>query len=383
MMSKRIADRIMVIGFVSALFATAGAFVVLPKGPFSELENRYLQRAPELTWAGLKSKQYTEDAEKYVTDHFPLRDDWVGLKSAMEQLRWQQENNGIYKGKDGYLFEKFEEPDYAKVTSYAEAIRAFARQHPEADMTFLLAPTSVGLYPERLPWKAHAYPQSQVNDYVGGELAGSLTFLDGFDALRPHASEALYYKTDHHWTTLGAYYAYAAYAEQMGWKALGKADFDLATVSDSFLGSYHTRSQFTGLTADSIQAWVPKVPVQSEMYIADTGETVSGLYDESFLGKKDQYGYFMGGVHALATIKSGLDANAADLDKLLVIKDSYAHSFLPFLAQHVSEIHVIDMRYFNGSIGDYMAANGIKDVLMLFNTSTYVENDAVLKIDNK
>jgi hypothetical protein len=117
------------------------------------------------------------------------------------------------------------------------------------------------------------------------------------------------------------------------------------------------------------------------VYVADTDTTMDSMYDESYLSKKDKYSYFLGGVHALMTMTSDIPQGDEDLDKLLVIKDSYAHSFLPFLTQHVKEIHVIDMRYYNGSIGDYMEQNDISHTLLLFNTATFTENGEILKLN--
>ncbi|NIK78888.1 hypothetical protein FHS15_004034 [Paenibacillus castaneae] len=375
-------DRIYAWGFVSILFAMSLLFFALPVKSFSDVENRPLQKVPKLTWENLWSKKFTDDSESYVTDHFPFRTQWVGAKSLMEQMRLQQENNGIYRGKDGYLFEKFNKPDQTAILKYTDAVRAFANNHQGANLTFLLAPTSIGLYPERLPWLAEAYPQTDVNHLIGQELQSSLTFMDGFQFLRPAADseKAIYYKTDHHWTTYGAYLAYAAYAKQMGWTPLSEDDFNIETVTDSFLGSYHTRSQFSGLTPDSIQTYMPKNGIPTEMYIADTNETFKSMYASSYLSKKDKYSYFLGGVHALMTLHTELPPEQVDQQKMLVIKDSYAHSFLPFLTQHVKDIHVIDIRYYNGSISDYMEKNGIKDVLLLFNTTTFITENNLLKL---
>ncbi|OMF36940.1 hypothetical protein BK133_08485 [Paenibacillus sp. FSL H8-0548] len=375
-------DRAFVWGFVSILFALSLLFFVLPVQVFSDVENRTLQQAPKLTWENLWSKKFSDESESYVTDHFPFRTGWVWSKSLLEQLRLQQENNGIYKGSDGYLFEKFNEPSSAELLEYTAAVKKYALNHPDANVTFMLAPTSIGLYPERLPWLAEAYPQTNVNSLIADQVQGSLSFINGFDFLRPAASgsKPIYYKTDHHWTTYGAYLAYAAYAKNMGWTPAVETDFDIKTVTDSFLGSYHTRSQFSGLDADAIQAYLPKNSFATEMYVADTDQTLSSMYDPSYLAKKDKYSYFLGGVHALLTLKTELTPGTADLDKLLVIKDSYAHSFLPFLTQHVEQIHVIDIRYYNGSISDYMAENGIKDVLLLFNTTTFITERNLLKL---
>ncbi|WP_419885787.1 DHHW family protein [Paenibacillus sp. B-A-8] len=378
---KQRTDRILVVGFVATLFLVGITFFLLPVQRFSELENRYLQSAPRLTWDNLLSHTYAEEAENFVTDHFPFRAKWVWVKSAVEQMRLQQENNGIYKGKDGYLFEKFDAPDYIKVQQYAAAVKRFAAKNPEAKTTFLLAPTSVGLYNERLPWLAPVYSQAEVNQKIADEVSDSLTFINGFDVLTPHAAEDIYYRTDHHWTTYGAYLAYLAYAESMGWQPLSQSEFEIETVSDSFLGSYHTRSQFIGVVPDSIQEYKPINDVSTKMHIVDTGETLTSMYDPSYLTKKDKYSYFLGGVHALMKITSQLDPKEVKQEKLLVIKDSYAHSVIPFLTQHVPEIHVIDIRYYNGSISEYMAQNDIKDVLMLFNTATFVDNAALLKLN--
>ena len=106
------------------------------------------------------------------------------------------------------------------------------------------------------------------------------------------------------------------------------------------------------------------------------------MYDKSFLAKKDQYSYFLGGVHALMTLTTALDLQQIEQEKLLVIKDSYAHNVIPFLTRHVPEIHVIDIRYYNGSIDEYMSDNDIKDVLFLFNTSTLVDEPSILKLNN-
>ena len=378
---KHISERLLVIGFVGSTFLIAILFFILPHQRFSELENRYLQAAPQLTWDNLMSKKFAEETESFITDHFPFRDKWLWVKSTSEQARLQQENNGIYHGKDGYLFEKFLEPDYTKIQQYVESVNQFASNHPTVNMTFMLAPTSIGLYPERLPWMAPSYPQKKVNQFIEQTMRNDITFMNGFDILAPHVTEPIYYRTDHHWTTNGAYFAYVAYAKQQGWQPLSKKDFLIETVSESFLGSYHTRSQFTGLTPDTIQAYIPWNPAPTEMYIADSNQIVTSMYDETFLAKKDQYSYFLGGVHALMKLTTTLDPEQIEQDKLLVIKDSYAHNLLPFLTNHVSEIHVIDLRYYNGIVTDYLNENNIKDVLFLFNTATLVEEEALLKLN--
>ncbi|MHA6482936.1 DHHW family protein [Paenibacillus sp. strain BS8-2] len=380
-MTTKWTDRLYIGGFLSLLAGLLLVFVLQPKTIFSELENRNLQDKPELTWERIWSQDYAKDAELYVTDHFPFRNSFIAGKSLLEQLRLQKENNGIFLGDDGYLLESFAKPDMNEVGSYVDAIGQFATNHQGAGITFMLAPNSIGLYPERLPWLADAYPQQEVHTLAEQRLSNRLTFLDGFTFLSgADRDRSLYYRTDHHWTTYGAYLAYRAYADSMGWEPLAEQDFNIQTVSDSFLGSYHTKGQFGGTTPDSIEMYEPKNNLAVEMYIADTDETRDSLYDESFLRKKDKYAYFQGGVHALVTVTSDHQVGETDLDKLLIVKDSYAHSVLPFLTNHVNELHMIDIRYYNGSISDYMEQNDITDVLFLFNTSTFVQERSLLKL---
>ncbi|MFD0960445.1 DHHW family protein [Paenibacillus chungangensis] len=375
-------NRIYIWGFVGTLGLFGLMFFLLPKHAFSELENRPLQQAPTLNWDHILSKRFAEDTETYLSDHFPLRDKWVSAKSFLEQLRLQKENNGIYLGKDGYLFEKFNEPDWAQVKAYTDALNQFVTVHSDANISLLLAPNAIGMYPERLPALAPAYSQREVNEEIGEQLNEALLYLNGFDILSPAAydTEPIYYRTDHHWTTYGAYLAYQAYAQAMGWEPLPQEAFNIEIVSDTFLGSYHTKGQFRGVKPDYIQKYTPIVPVSSEIYIRDTDTVANSLYDEEFLNKKDQYAFFQGGVHAVMQVTSKLAATEADIDKLLIIKDSYAHSMLPFLVHHAKEIHMLDIRFYNGSFSSYMKDNGITDALLLFNTATFVEERSLLKL---
>lgn len=368
--------------FVTILSGLFLLFMLLPKNYFSELENRHLQAFPQFTWKKLFEGHFTKEAETFVTDHFPYRDQWVASKSILEQLRLQQENNGIFRGKDGYLFEKLEPPDYSKLEQYTSAVNQFAKRHPNMNMTFLLAPTSIGLYQDKLPWLAQSYSQQFIHQFITDQVASNMTWIDGYTFLEPmkNSSKPLYYKTDHHWTTYGAYLAYEDYAKQLGWRVVKEEEFIISTVSNNFLGSYHTRSLFSWIKPDTIEIYKPIQSVSSELYIADTNTTSHSLYEPAFLAKKDQYSYFQGGVHALMQINTRLTSKQTDLDKLLIIKDSYAHSMLPFLVSHVRELHVIDIRYYNSSISSYMEEHQIKDALLLFNSSTFISDQNILKL---
>lgn len=376
-------DRLYAWGFSATLAVLSLLFFLLPKGTFSEAENRNLAGVPEWSWASIISKAFSEGTEMYVSDHFPFRNHWVTSKSIMERLRLQQENNGVYFGEQGYLLEKFAEPDEELLGRITDAINRFAAARPELGTTLLLAPNSIGMYPELLPPFAPSHKQREVNDWIGGRLSSQIAYLNGFEFLEEAAREGrkpVYYRTDHHWTTYGAYLGYRAYAEHKGWQPLEESDFAVVAVSDSFLGSYHTRSRYAGAGPDSIERYDAKKPVKVQMEIADSGAVKDQLYEESFLSKKDKYSYFQGGVHPLVKVTGNTGRPEAVNRKLLVVKDSYAHSMLPFLSNHNDEIHMIDIRFYNGPIGKYAEDNGITDVLLIFNTNTFVGERNLLKL---
>ncbi len=373
-------DTSLCIGFLAIIVSLFLLLLISPVKSFSDTENRVLQGMPEISLQRIVSKQFTKQMETFIADQFPFRDQWVAVKSSLQQLRGQKENNGIYKGSDGYLLEKFQKPDFVKIQKYLDAINKMAVNNEKVNITFLLAPTSVGIYPEKLPAFAGVFPQSEINRMVGDRLADLITYIDGFDFLSSTSPELLYYKTDHHWTTYSAYLAYREFCERQGWAGRPLEEFNIETVSNSFLGSYHTRSQFTGIDPDAIQVYLPKNAPEMSLYIADKAGTYQSWYFAEFLHKKDQYAYFQGGVHSLMQISSKLDKDAVKQEKLLVIKDSYSHSVLPFLALDIPFIDVIDIRFYNGSIRQYIEDNGITDVLLLFNTSTFVESQDMIKL---
>ncbi len=368
--------------FVMILSGLCLLFFILPKQTFSELENRTLQAFPSFSFEKLFNGSFTKDTEIFITDHFPYRKQWVAAKSIMEQGRLQQENNQIYLGKEGYLLEKLEEPDWEKLTSYIEAINLFAVNNSHNKITMLLAPTSIGINADKMPWLAQSFPQASIHSFIKEKLTSETSFLDGLSILdsAPKDGRQLFYKTDHHWTTYGAYVAYEAYAKQMGWQPKRESDFQIQTVTKQFLGSFHTRSLFSGVKPDTIEAYIPLQPHQYDIYIADDDTKTDSLYDPAYLDKKDKYSYFQGGVHALMTITTNLSDDEVDLDSLLVIKDSYAHSMLPFLAEHVRNIHVIDIRYYNGPISKYMEQEQIEQALLLFNSTTFASEQNLLKL---
>src|SRR3712207_156474 len=231
-----------------------------------------------------------------------------------------------------------------------------------------------------------------------------------YEELKNHKNEYIYYKTDHHWTTLGAYYAYEKLGDTMGYKPLQISDFNIEKVTDNFYGTLYSKGNYRDIEPDSIEIFKPKKQIDFNINYYDNKKTSGSLYEFNNLEKKDKYSVFLDGNHDLVTIKTiekntiyknkitkitkkksrksknkrkiKLEKNKGiKVKKLLVIKDSYAHSLVPFLTNHYDEIHMIDLRYFNDNINEYIKKNDIEDILLLYNVLTFTKESNISKLE--
>jgi len=194
---------------------------------------------------------------------------------------------------------------------------------------------------------------------------------NGYTTLYAHRDEPIYYRTDHHWTTLGAYYGYAATAEALGLTPQPKESFRPVTVSDSFFGTVYSSSGVRWVKPDTMERWVPDSGVTLTRYDSPEG-TVSPVYDESRLEVKDKYSYYLGGNVSRAVIETGHGGG-----KLLVLRDSYADCELPFFFAHYAEIHVLDLRYFRQSVSEYASGEDFDAILVSYSLSDFLSDPAV------
>jgi len=375
------------IGFVAMLGILLLLLIILPKSAFSYVENRKLQHELTLSWKSILDKSFSSQSEQFVSDQFPWREQWVSFKALAEQARGMTVNNGILLGKQHYLFEAMKEPDWGEVEQYVDIVNQFINKFPQLHSTLLLAPTSVELYPQLLPAYASSYSQADTADYIKQRFTDEATFIDAIALFQPLAEteKPIYYRNDHHWNSYGAYYAYAAYMKTLNIQPLALEQFEATTVSTTFRGSYHTKGQFYGTVPDTIERYDSGY-ITSKVTIHDDGSTMNDLYAPSFLAEKDQYNYFLGGVHALMTIDNELTDQALEaghsfsIDSMLIIKDSYAHALIPFLSQHVKTLYVIDPRYYNGSLEQYVNEHKIDELLLMYNIPTFVTERSLVNL---
>lgn len=356
------AETLIFLAFIGVFFILN---LVLPDRQFSEQENRYLQQRPEFSFKSLFSGDYTSKFETYTTDQFTFRDEWMSLKAASELALGKQENNDVHLCEGGTLIKGFERPDDSTLDSNMSALNALV-ENTDADVYFALIPDKSDLYASLLPNNAPNDSEKEVIDYCYDK--SSAINVDTYSALSSHTDEYIFYRTDHHWTSLGAYYGFSALAESMGLPCPALDSYtDRHVVSEEFYGTTWSSSGFSWVDPDTMEIFVDE-PEGLKVTSYPEGSPVEGkLYDFSFLEKKDKYSMFMGGNCPMHVIETG----AEDKPSMLILRDSYTDSLIPFLLDDFSEIHVLDLRYYRASLKAYMEQNDFDNVLVCYSVSNF------------
>ena len=333
--------------------------VLLPDREKSETENRTLAQAPEFSWTALVDGSYTKKVETYFADQFPLRDGWTGLKARAEQLIGKSEFNGVYLCGDT-LISKVERPDEALVEKNLSYVDRLSGK-TDIPVYLGLIPSAAEIWKGKLPAGADSWDQTAL-------LAQSA--VDFRSTLSAHADEPIFYRTDHHWTTLGAFYGANALLEVLGKEPLKEDNFTVEMASDSFHGTLYSQSGIHWLEPDTMEFWVEDAGLNVTSWRNGTPEPGS-LYDRSYLEKKDKYSAFLGGNQPLCVIKND---NVTDGSKLLLVRDSYSDALAPFLAQRFSEVHLLDLRYYRASTVQYAEENGIDAICVLYSVQNFISD---------
>ena len=337
--------------------------LLLPDVNFSPLENRYLQKPPKLTAENLSSGRFMEDAEDYVSDHIVGRDFWVAAKAWSERLSGKQENNGVYFGKQDTLINRVDTPDPAKLDrdmGYLDALVG----NVSVPVYFGLIPSAAEIWSSRLPAGAPTADEKGIIDALYFSTGAST--IDLYGALEAHSAEDIYYRTDHHWTSLGAFYGANAIFGAMGLEPIRLEDYQKTTVTDQFYGTLFSSSGVRWLPPDSIDTYVPGQGIKVTSWFKGTPEPGS-LYMDSYLEVKDKYSYFLGGRQPLCVVEKEGSAGP----KVLLVRDSYSDSLTPFLTERCSELHPIDPRDNLSSIKGYVEEHNIDAVLVLYSFANF------------
>lgn len=360
------------LGLILLVFALAD--LVQKERLFSETENRILAGRPGYSAEQLFSGQFGKQYENYITDQFPGRDKWIRLKTQVDLLLGKKELNGVYLGEENYLIEVHPAEAYSAEQETEKAV-SLKRLTQEWGAKVMLVPTADNILIDKLPSYAEYYDETRLLNEVRSQV-GENNYVDVYSVLKEHSQEEIYYRTDHHWTSLGAYYGYLAWTNALARIVYPYQQEGRITVSENFQGTLHSKILLNAVT-DSIEYYTltGKRPVKVfyDRIAGQGGVERDSLYEEKYLETKNQYGFFLDDNHAFVEIQTDYHNGKT----LFVIKDSYANSMIPFLTSHYETIYVLDLRYFNGKLfslmEQYEPEYGM-DVLVLYNCIHFMED---------
>ena len=372
-MKKKVANIVILAVFLVFIGAFALLLPILPDTEFSQQENRYLQALPSFSLEALAEGDFTADFEKYTTDQFPFRDAWTALKARAELLLGKKENNGVYYCDGGVLIPDYDAPADADIDRNMGYLNALA-EGAGIPVYFGLIPGAGEIQSSLLPLNAPEDSQQAVIDRAYGESKAEN--IDFSALLREHADEYIYYRTDHHWTSLGAFYGYQALCEAMGLPAASLSDYERETVSDSFYGTTWSSSGFAWVTPDVMETFVPDDGSATVLDMSKDPPAEGPLYDTSFLDVKDKYSMFLGGNTSLRSIVTGHDGPS-----VLIVRDSYSDSLAPFLLENFSRIDLVDLRYYRDPLVTYARDNGFDSILVLYSVDNFSTDRNLFLLD--
>ena len=369
----------MIVIFVAFLALVSGGSLLMKDREFSPNENRYLAEPPRLTVDNILSGKFQDGLENYLRDQICFRDGWITVKTGIQKACKDTDIGGAYVGKDGYDFEKItpEDVDEKQIARNVKAVQDFfakASENVEKDrISFLLVPSSGLVMADKLPAHARLFDQAKYIDQIEKQMK-DCRVTDVREKLLSHNEDYIYYKTDHHWTTLGAFYAFQAAAPSLGIDGDLSGKYVSYTVSDSFNGMLASKSGVNLGEKEQIDIYVP-TEEDTDLIIdyVDEGKRSTSLYDSSKLKEKDQYTVFLGGNSSLLDIRTV----STSTKRLLLVKDSFANSFIPFLTPYYREIVVVDPRYYSGTINDLMDSYRISEVLFLYSGNTFFKDNNI------
>lgn len=374
---------LLTITFCGAIGIAAIASVLKPETEFSEKENRYLETMPELDVSDILTGDFQRDYEAYINDQFFWRDALVDFSVGIQKGLGRRDINGVYIGKDGYLLERYTDEDFEREltedNSYflAAFLNRMVESYGRGHVTCMMVPGKANVLTEKLPPLAEGYHEDTVVSALRDLLLTPEILLDVTEPLKSHQKEYIYYRTDHHWTGLGAYYGYRAWAEHTGRKARDMEYFRQETVSENFYGTTYNKIHLD-VPPDSVTIYHPSGALDICVNKNDGEIMADSLYfPEEIEGEPDKYRIFLGGNTAKIDIKTGTAAGRT----LLLFKDSFANSFVPFLAEEYDRIIMVDLRYYSDSLSElFLQYPDITDVMALYNIEKFIEDDAVASV---
>ncbi len=350
-----------------------------PKRDHSEIENRALASRPQLSIDAVLDGSYQEEYEAYLNDQFFLRDSWVSIAVNLERCFGKKDINGVYIGKNGYLIEKYSKEDFdaEQIRENIEFLSRFlnhaTNSYGTEHVSCMLVPSKSAVLSDKLPAFAQAADETPLVTQLKEALDAPEIVLDATDELRKHQQEYIYYRTDHHWTTLGAYYAYAAWAKSKGKTPFSPEDYKQEAVFHDFYGTAYNKVHIP-VPADTVTLF--HSPEKTDIKLSENGRPLSGSKENPLYFREEaargfnRYNIFFSKNTGIFEI----DTSAKTDRTLLVIKDSFANCFVPFLVQDYQKIIMVDYRYTKKPAADIIDTYGVTDILVMYNTEKFMQD---------
>ena len=363
---SKIGKYIPAVVFLIFIYGMALWFLFSPKTDYSSSEKRYLQKFPDTNVEKVLSGDFGSEFETFFADQFPQRNTWVGLNAYTALAEGNNGASGVYNCKNGYLINKPVSTDN-NLDKNVGAVVDFAKTI-DAPTTVMLVPSTGYIADDVLPTFHDKYNDdddiSKISSTLSKDKIGFVDLRERFKSEYKNGSQ-LYYKTDHHWTTKGAYTGYQELC-----KALGVTPIDDSTLKkDSypdFYGTTYSSSGFWLTPPDNIEIW--NNPKNSDRNISvkitegANIKTSGSMYFTDHLKEDDKYPVFIDGNHALTEITNTNAKNGT----ILLIKDSFSHSLAPFLAENYSKVVLVDLRYYKESVSDLVTTYNPEQVVVLY-----------------
>ena len=365
--------------FAVLLFGFSAINLLAPKRTEIELVNRKAASFPSFSVKDLLNGKWQNAFSVWMQDQIAFRDGWVNLQRTADEFLFQKaEESDILLGKDGWQFTKqFTFPDAAaaQLAKNVTAVSEFSSRYP-GKVTFLLAPSAAVIYPEYLPAGAPMIDENALLDQIFAQIGQTAQIIDLRDTFRACKDEYLFYKNDHHWTTHGAYRAYEQFCLLRG---LVPFDESQSSVSvEDFYGTHWSATRRWNALPDTLVYY----PLDAALTIYKlTGEaqfeavSSGNLMNSDKLQSRDKYGAFLGGNNGYSVLEGRGQGS------ILIVKDSYANCFIPFLTDNYAKIGIVDFRGFAYGIDSTIEKEGYDEVLILYNFQTFVSDNKVIYIN--
>ena len=364
--------------FCLFIFMIPVLYAAVADSDFSPLEKRFLSQLPKPTAETVLSGEFGKNFETYLNDQMPFRTFFVGTNSYYDELSGRNGMNGIYSGHDDYLLVTPVE-DKPTLDNNILYLSEFIET---ADIpTYVCAvPTSGYIYEDKLPLNHYEYKDSELINKMDVEFSAleNTTFINITEKFRELSkSEQLYYKTDHHWTSLGAYECYGILGESMGFTPTTKESFSIESYQD-FHGTNYSKSALWLKPSENIELWEnTKRPDNSiKITISEGGEerVCDTLFFRDNLETDDKYTAYLDGNHALVTIEN---ENSETDRTLLILRDSYAHCLAPFLADNYKRIILVDARYYKMPVSNIVREENVDEMLIIYSLDSFVNSSDI------